>query len=232
MSDHQEKQIQVKSALGIELYKRGIISVPNTVESHTDEMQISHGVFLTLPQEAANESIQIETAFRPCGLGHFSFNFPQGMLQISQAVWLCTIPEKKLKKPAKLKLEHCFQSENEKHQKLITFLKADHDGITKDENGQFVIKFKAVDINKHPVEISTMSSSSYATLHDNHFCIYCLAVICEEKEILGKVNYCLTIMKPDAYPKNKAVKIYCLLHFDLEGCKQVSFVLYIDKSYM
>lgn len=216
--DHDHQVIlQEKSILGMELNRKGILSVPKIIEQTKAEQKIGHGVYITLPQEVIDENIQVECAFRPCGLGHYSFILPDKMLPVSQAVWLCATPQKKFKDPAEIKLAHCFHSEDKKHQKLITFLKADHEDIDKDENGQVSIKFKAVEGSQ-----SKFPSSSHGILLDRHFCIYCLAVYCEEEEILGKVNYCLTILKPNAYPKEKAAKVYCILHFDLEECKQVS----------
>ena len=214
-SDHH-LVVQEKSILGMELHKRGIISVPQIIEQTKKEQKIGHGVYITLPQEVVDENIQVESAFRPYGLGHYSFILPEKMLPVSQALWLCAIPQKKFDHPAKIKLAHCFQSEDENHQNFITFLKADHEDIERDEDGQISVKFKEVERSQFE-----FPSSSYGILLDRHFCIYCLAVYYEEMEILGKVNYCLTILKPNAYPKEKAAKVYCILHFDLEGCKQV-----------
>lgn len=129
----------------MELHRKGIISVPKIIEQTRNEQKIGHGVYIALPQEVVNENIQVESAFRPCGLGHYSFVLPDKMLPISQAVWLCATPQMKFKHPAEIKLAHCFQSEDKKHQTLITFLKADHEDIDRDENGQVSIKFKEVE---------------------------------------------------------------------------------------
>ena len=216
-SDHQAI-LREKSILGMELHKKGILSVPKNIEQTKSEQRIGHGVYITLPQEVVDENIQVESAFRPCGLGHYTFVLRDKMLPISQAIWLYATPQKKFKHPAKIKLAHCFQNENEKHQKLIKFLKADHEDIDRDEKGEISIKFKEVEKSQ-----TEFPSSSYGILLDQHFCVYCLAVYCEEEEILGKVNYCLTILKPNAYPKDKAARIYCILHFDLEDCKRVRY---------
>ena len=206
----------------MELHKLGIISAPEIIESCTDQQQIGRGVYITLPQEVADKNIQVEKAFRPCGLGHTSFVLPDKMLPISQVVWLCSTPQIKFESPAELKLEHCFQSKSVEHRELIKILKADHDDITRDKNGQFVIELK--DFQGARLEMTDCEDGLYGILRDHHFCVYCLAVYCEEQEVLGHVHYCLTILKPTAYPKDKKARIYCLLHFDLEDCKTVRIV--------
>lgn len=193
--------------------------MPEVIASHTDEQEIGHGAYITLPQEVVDENIQVERALRPCGTDQVSFRLPDKMFPISQAVWLCTTPEKQFKQPAKLRLIHCFQNDNEENKKLITFLKADHKDITR-ENGEIVIKFKATNEDQG-TQSEFPANTTYGILRDHHFCVYCLFAYGEECEILGKMRYYLSILKPTAYSKHKTAKIYCILSFDLPDCKKV-----------
>ena len=202
----------------MELHNQGIFSMPEIVECSTDEQEIAPGVYLTLPQEVVDQNIQVEKAFRPCGLGHASFVFPKRMVPISPAVWLCTTPERQFKEPAKLKLFHCFQNDNDEHQKRIKFLKADHNDITRGKHGEIMIHFKEMTDGQSELPTNT----SYGILRDHHFCVYCLFNYCEEEQVLKDRRYCLSILKPIAYSRHKSAKIHCILSFDLPSCKEVN----------
>ena len=176
-------------------------------------------VHLQLPEEVLDlQNPTLEVAFAPFGPGIGSqFVLPKGMIPVSPAVWLCFSPQKRFNKPAVLKLPHCCECKIKEDIKYLQFLKAKHDDISRDKSGQIVITFRPVDkmSSKFPLE------THYGILEDNHFCIYCLAMYSGEEEVIGKINYCLTILKPTTYPKDENTKIYCILHLDLEGCKKV-----------
>ena len=140
------------------------------------------------------------------------------MIPVSSAVWLCVSPYEKFRSPATLELSHCFTCNSSEDAKLLHFLKAEHKDIKRDKFGNLTITFEEVD----PVQSEFLPKKQTGTLKDHHFCIYCLAAVSEAKEVLGKINYCLTILKPKYYPTKEHTKIYCILHFDLEGCKKVS----------
>ena len=162
----------------------------------------------------------LEIAFAPFGPGVGSqFILPKGIIPVSPAVWLCFSPQKKFNNPATLKLPHCFEPENQEDTEHLQFLKAEHDNISRDKGGQIVVTFRPVDkvLSKFPL------GTRYGVLEDNHFCIYCLGAYSSEEDVIGKINYCLTILKPTIYPKDElSTKIYCILHFDLDGCRQVN----------
>ena len=143
------------------------------------------------------------------------------MIPVSSAVWLCVSPYEKFQSPAILEISHCFSCSSSKDAKLLRFLKAEHKSIKRDEYGNLTITFEEVDPDKSefPPEERT------GTLQDNHFCFYCLGAVNEEKEVLSKINYCLTILKPKYYSTKENMKIYCILHFDLEGCKKVISII-------
>ena len=140
------------------------------------------------------------------------------MIPVSSAVWLCVSPYKKFRSPAVLELSHCFTCNSSEDAKLLHFLKAEHKNIKRDESGNLMITFEKVD----PAQSEFLPKKRTGTLKDHHFCIYCLAAVSQAEEVVGKINYCLTILKPKHYPTRESMKIYCILHFDLEGCKKVS----------
>ena len=178
--------------------------------------------YLQLPEEVLDfQNPTLEVAFAPFGPGIGSqFILPKGMIPVSPAVWLCFSPQKKFNNPATLKLPHCFECKDQKDTKYLQFLKAEHDDISRDKGGQIVVTFRPVDkeLSQFPLE------TFYGTLKDKHFCIYCLGAYGSEEDVIGKINYCLTILKPTIYPKDELSKIYCILHFDLDGCRQVNFI--------
>ena len=139
------------------------------------------------------------------------------MIPVSSAVWLCVSPYEKFRSPATLKISHCFSCNSSEDAKLLHFLKAEHKNIKRDEYGNLTIKFEEVD----PDKSEFLPKKQTGTLQDYHFCIYCLVAVGEEKDVLGRINYCLTILKPKLYPTKENMKIYCILHFDLKGCKKV-----------
>ena len=180
----------------------------------------SEDFYLQLPREALNfPKPSVELAFAPFGPVGPHFIFPEGMIPVSPAVWICFSPSTQFQQPAILKLPHCFECESEEDSNSLYFLKANHECITKDERGQAVITFKRVD----KANSEFPSNTRYGLLREYHFCIYCTAVERRSQEgtVVGKINYCLTILKPKRYPTNDTQKIYCLLHFDLDGCKKV-----------
>lgn len=158
-----------------------------------------------------------EAAFCPFGPIGSQFILPDEMIPVSSAVWLCVSPYKKFQSPAVLELSHCFTCDNSEDAKLLHFLKAEHKDIKRDEFGDLTIKFEKVD----PAQSEFTPKKQIGTLKDHHFCIYCLAVYSDESKVLGKVNYCLTILKPKYYSKEESTKIYCILHFNLPGCEKV-----------
>lgn len=199
-----------------------ILSTPKVIDTLTaDEQRIGHGVCISLPQEVISSpdypNLSLEVAFASLGPVGPHFIFPKGVVPVSPAVWLCSSLQKEFHDRAILKLPHCFECKTLEDSKLLRFLKAEHEDIKRDENGWISIKFKEVD----KAQSDFPPNSCYGILRDRHFCIYCLVAYPLEESILGKVNYCLTILKPKSYPRNENQKIYCILHFNLEDCKMV-----------
>ena len=187
-------------------------------------------IHLQLPEEVLDlQSPAIEVAFAPLGPGVSSrFILPDGMIPVSPAVWLYLSPQKEFNDPAILKLPHCFEYKNHDNTKYLQFLKAEHDDISQDKSGQSIVTFRPVDraSSKFP------HGTHYGTLEDHHFCIYCLAAYSSEEDIRGKVNYCLTTVRPTTYPKDEiSMKIQCILHFDLSGCRQVNFICFAKSVF-
>lgn len=177
-------------------------------------------VQIQLPLEVLDYSKPtLEVAFAPFGPVGAHFVFPKGMIPVSPAVWLCFSPQTVFESPALLKLPHCFDCTDPEDSKCLQFLKADHENITRDERGESVITFKKVDRSQSEF----LPNSQYCMLREHHFCINCLAIESTSSQVtvLGKVNYCLTILKPNYYPTNKNLRIYCILHFNLKKCKEV-----------
>ena len=209
--------------LGMQLCSEGILTQRQIIpiNNHND-LSLSFpdiDAHLQLPEEVLDfQNPTLEVAVAPYGPGVGSqFIFPKGMIPVSPAVWLCFSPQKKFNNPAILKLPHCCESESQEDTKHLQFLKAEHNDISQDKGGQIVVTFRPVDktLSKFPL------GTRYGILEDNHFCIYCLAEYGGEEEVIGKIKYCLTILKPATYPKEENTKIYCILHLDLEGCKKV-----------
>ena len=225
--DHPQIQsaccIPHKYVLGMQLCSVGIFAQRQVISlNNKQSLSLSfeeHDVNLELPAEVLDYSNpSLEVAFAPLGPVGPHFKFPKGMFPVSPAVWLYLSPEKEFHDPATLKLPHCFESKSPDILQHLCFLKADEEDIIKDESGQVFINFRKIDkrISDFPVE------SQYGTLKDHHFCIYCLAAYPMQDDVIGKVNYCLTILKPTFYPTEEyGMKIYCILHFNLQGCKKV-----------
>ena len=211
--------------MGMQLCSEGILTrrqiIP--INNHND-LSLSFpklDIHLRLPEEVLNlRNLTLEVAFAPFGPGVGSqFILPKGMIPVSPALWLCFSPQKKLNNPAILKLPHCFECKDQKDIKYLQFLKAEHDDISRDKGGQIAVTFIPVDKELSQFPLGT----HYGTLEDKHFCIYCLGAYSSEEDVIGKINYCLTILKPTTYPKDElGMKIYCILHFDLDGCRQVN----------
>ena len=211
--------------LGSQLCCEGILTqrqifIPSTQESLSISL-FEDDVHLELPLEVLDypdPDPSIEAAFAPLGPIGPQFIIPDGMIPVSSAVWLCSSPYKKFQDPAVLKLSHCFKCNSPEDSNLLSFLKAEHKDIIRDEYGQLSIKFEEVAKAQSEFPLN----EQYGILRDHHFCMYCLAVKSLEKDVLGRVSYCLTILKPKLYPTNENKKIYCILHFDLDSCKRVS----------
>lgn len=202
----------------MELYARGILTKSRMVKPKANEfVDIGCGISISLPQEVAEDEIPIEVAFTPYGPGLAKLlGIPDGMLIVSPILWVCAPQAKHFKEAAIIKLPHCFDCKTQKDSDLLTVLKADHDEISVDEAGQFIMDFKKIDAQFPPNE-------QYGIISDNHFCLYCSAIHPYSDQELQRVNYCLSILKPQAFSTLETQKIQCILHYDLEGCHQVCY---------
>ena len=200
----------------MELYARGILTKPRTVKPKTNEfVDIGCGISISLPQEVAEDEIPIEVAFTPHGPGPTELlGIPNGTLIVSPILWVCAPQGKPFKEAAIIKLPHCLDCKTQKDSDLLTILKAEHDDVSVDEAGQFLVDFKKVDAQFPP-------NQQYGIIRDNHFCLYCTKIRSYTVEELQRVNYCLSILKPSTFSATETQKIHCILHYDLEGCHQV-----------
>ena len=215
--------------LGMELCSEGILSQRKMLqinESHPLNLSFAeHDVHLELPQEVVRERSSLEVAFVPYN-NSGPFEFPEGVIPVSPLVWFCLHPQRSASfpNPTSVKLPLCFDCELSKEDiKSLHFLKAEHKDITVNEDGQTVVKFNVVDKKKSQFQ----PDSPYGVLRDHHFCMYCLGLSGLKEDILKKVRYCLTIQKPVAFPKGEKKDIHCILHYNLQGCKNVSLMLHI-----
>ena len=220
---HNEDNQVFDCVLGQQLCFEGILTRRQTFNlSNQNTLSFlfkDNGASIELPPEILDYPDPVfEVAFSPFGPVGTQFILPKNMIPVSSAVWLCVSPYKKFQSPALLELSHCFTCNNAEDAKLLRFLKAEHKDIIRDEFGNLTVKFEEVD----PAQSEFPSNKQIGTLRDHHFCIYCLAATHQEWDIVGKINYCLTILKPKLYPTEEHMKIYCLLHFDLQSCNQVS----------
>ena len=224
-STHEQLTQAHECLIGMQLCSEGILTKRKIVPiNNHNNLSLSFpdvGAHLQLPEEVLDfQNPTLEVAFAPFGPGVGSqFILPKGMIPVSPAVWLCFSPQKKFSNPATLKLPHCFEPENQEDTKHLQFLKAEHDDISRDKGGQIVVTFRPVDKSSTKFPLDT----HYGILEDRHFCIYCLGAYGSEEEVIGKINYSLTILTPTTYPKVElSTKVYCILHFDLDGCRQVN----------
>lgn len=223
--------------VGMQLCCEGILSHKRTFYfSNQESLTVScadEDFYLHLPPEVLEyPKSSLEVAFASLGPVGAHFKFPEKLIPVSQAVWLCFSPQKEFNVPAKLKLSHCFECESLEDSQCLTLLKAENKDIKREENGYTSIAFSKVSklqSNFH------QDSQYYCTAYDNHFCIYCLAAeeCSSEERVIGKINYCLTILKPKLYPTDQNLRIYCILHFNLKSCKKVrhdnNMLLYIHS---
>lgn len=217
---HTEQSQLQRCILGMQLCSEKILSQREIISIQSSEhLALSfdeHDVHLNLPQEALNDGISIEVAFAPYK-NTGPFIFPEGMVPISPIVWFCSQPQKKFSEPATIQLPHCFECKSSEDSKSLNFLKAEHNDVSVSEDGQTVIEFKPVDKawSEFPL------GCKHGTLRDHHFCIYCVAYLSQRERVLQEVQYHLTIQKPMTYPRDETKKIYCILHYNLLGCKKV-----------
>ena len=210
------KKVHQKSAIGMELHGRGMLSKPKVIQPKNDELvDIGCGISISLPQKVIHNEISIEVAFTPYGPGPTKFlGLPDEMLVVSPILWVCALQEKRFKETATIKLPHCFDCKTQEDSDLLTILKADHDNVSVDEEGQLVVDFKKI-------EAEFLPSEQYSIIRDDHFCLYCTAIQIYSDEALQRVKYCLSILKPLIFSITETQKIHCVLHYDLEGCHQV-----------
>lgn len=206
----------------MQLCSEGILSHKRTFHFNSQEsLTVScadEDFYLQLPPEVLDyPNSYLEVAFASLGPVGAHFKFPEKMIPVSPAVWLCFSPQKKFLVPAKLMLPHCFKCDSLEELQCLTLLKAEHKDIRREENGYTLITFSKVPKSQSHFH----QDGQYYTANDYHFCIYCLAIYHSENQVLGKVNYCLTILKPKRYPTDQNLRIYCILHFNLMGCKRV-----------
>ncbi len=216
-STQDHEKVQQKSALGMELYARGILTKPKIVQPKANEfVDIGCGISISLPQEVAENEIPIEVAFTPYGPGPSKLlGIPDEILVISPILWVCAPQVKRFKESAIIKLPHCFDCKTQEDSDLLTVLKADHnDEISVDEAGQLVMDFKKVDAQFPP-------NKQYCVISDDHFCLYCTMIHPYSDEELRRVNYCLSILKPKTFSTLETQTIHCILHYDLNGCHKV-----------
>ena len=197
----------------MQLCCEGILSHKRTFHFNSQESLtvscVDEDFYLQLPSEVLNyPNSSLEVAFASLGPVGAHFKFPEQMIPVSPAVWLYFSPQKKFLVPAKLKLPHCFKCESLEESQHLTLLKAEHKDIKREENGYTSIAFSKVP--KSPSHFH--QEGQYYAANDYHFCIYCLAVECcsTEIQVLGKVNYCLTVLKPKWYPTDQNLRIYCI----------------------
>ena len=206
----------------MQLCSEGILSqrqtLPITASKQLNITFDDHDVHLQLPKEVLTEDMLLEAAFAP-----FSdtgpFVFPEGMVPISPIVWFCSHPQREFTEPATIQLPHSFTCNSLEESDLLYFLKAEHQDILVDKNGQTIIKFKAVSKTESEFPLG----SQHGILKDHHFCIYCVSYLGLREELLESVQYRLTILKPVTYPREETKKIYCILHYNLKKtCNKVS----------
>lgn len=204
----------------MQLCSEGILSQRKMLPIHGFESLslpfAEHDVYLKLPQEVQHDNLSLEVAFAPYKNAG-PFIFPEGMIPVSPIVWFCLQPQKEFVEPATIKLPHCFDCKTQEDAKSLFFLKAEHGNIKFNKDGQTVIEFKYVDQALSDFQ----PGSQYGTLKDYHFCIYCIAYSSLKDDILKNVQYRLTIQRPMAYPRDEKKDIYCILYYDLKGCRQV-----------
>ena len=222
-SIHNEDHQAFDCILGQQLCSEGILTQRQTFflsnQKSLSFLFKDNGASIELPSEILDYPNPVfEAAFSPFGPVGSQFILPDKMIPVSSAVWLCVSPYEEFRSPAMLELSHCFTCNNTEDAKLLHFLKAEHKDIKQDKFGNLTITFEEVD----PAQSEFPPNKQSGTLKDHHFCIYCLAAVSQEEEVVGRINYCLTILKPKLYPTKEHMKIYCILHFDLNGCKRVS----------
>ena len=128
-----------ENILGMQLCSEGIFSQRQIFSLNSQEsLSISFedkDVHLTFSPEVLNyPNLSIEAAFAPLGPVGPHFVFPDGTIPVSPAVWLCSSLQKEFPNMATLKLSHCFECKNTEDSKLLCFLKAEHEDITRDKS--------------------------------------------------------------------------------------------------
>ena len=172
-------------------------------------------IHIHFPQEVFDESQFLEMAFGLCG----PYVLPPNMIPVSPFLWLCTCPSKSFKQAVEITMPHCVDCESAEDAQNICVMKAEHADIKSGKSGATVINFKEAGLQKVDFKLG----SHEVTFQDHHFCIYCLAQYVDKNELFeSNLKYCLTIMKPRSYPEGRTLKIYCILHYDLETCRKVA----------
>ena len=142
--------------------------------------------------------------------------FPANTVVVSPILWVSSNHDKQFKEPAKIILPHCFDCKTQEMAELLTVLKAECSDIHVDDDGQLIIDFNT------KIDAEFRPNQPYGIIYDKHFCLYCtqLKTYCSD-DALQNINYCLSILKPSTFSTTETHRIFCVLHYDLEGCHKV-----------
>ena len=205
--------------MGMMLYAEGMIVDYEVI--HCQNFQ-KNGTVIEFPVDALSRPIE----FAHATFHHHLFQFPEEVTPVSPIVWLhCFSQDSVFKEPAAITLPHCVDCTAEDSTKSLFFLKADHDNKTVDSDGNMLFSFEKI----HNKQFFS-PKNRIGTIEDNHFCFFCIGIRLE-KEIIGRVLYSITIVKPKSYERSKRKEIFCIFHYDLDTCKSVSLFQSITIYY-
>ena len=171
---------------------------------------------LIIPEGAIPKSTRITVEFGVSPYGPFGpFKYPDGCQPVSAIVWFCANPSINFLKPVEIKLPHFANCGDGNNCKALAFFKADHNQKS-DEMFHFNETEGELSSTLNPDQIS------YASLHTNHFCMYC---VCEyERSDTKSANYFLVIARPRHISPNRRFQIHCCLTYMLPTCLRVSTI--------
>lgn len=176
------------------------------------------GIKIAISDATLDGSIEIALATYS---SHSIFCFPDDIIPVSPIVWLC-YPQKSpqgLRKTARITLPHCVDCITEDQKDFLLFLKANHANNGADSDGNSEFKFECV--NKKKLLFSLEERNG--TIEDDHFCFFCIGMK-TEADIIGKVQYSITVVKPSEYKMHRKQNLFCVFHYDLSTCKSVCYI--------
>ena len=205
----------------------GFVEQPTTIVYEGEELEYSlneHNFTVKIPKGALKKrgTTEIQVGL----LVHGPFTFPEQSRNVSPILWLCAIPETKLRKPIQITLPHCMTKgltgslkrktgeENMTLQFASASLKSSHSSRLHKRQFEFM-----------SAEGEESFSETSGILYTKHLIPVCIMASCIKTSSIGREislhgNYCIVPVTPRARERDWSIH-FCVT-FNLHSCIQVN----------